>query len=167
MKVDVINQTKPTNICSWIFLFRRHLLLLKRQSIVKRNACGDLANSNQDCYTQKCTAFILPGPMFMQMSTGLAFGPVAHAHCHFCICHREVYLFTHSLHSPWSLITAQASSRWQPPVCASLQGWFWDFSILCCLSARHCDIPSVIWSFIICSARRDSICPRSHVLHMA
>ena len=36
----------------WIFLFRRRLrrlllvfLLLKRQSIAKRNACGDLANS--------------------------------------------------------------------------------------------------------------------------
>ena len=68
---------------------------------------------------------------------------------------------------PWSLITAQVRSRWEPLACASSQGWFWGFSILCCLSARHCHIPSVIWSLIICSARRDGICPRSHVLHMA
>ena len=64
----------------------------------------------------------------------------------------------------WSLITARARSCWQPPVCASSQGWFWGFSILCCLSARHCDIPSVIWSLILCSARWDGICPRSYVL---
>ena len=68
---------------------------------------------------------------------------------------------------PWSLITAQARSRWQPPACAPSQVGFWGFSILCCLSTRHCDIFSVIWSFIICSARRDSICLRSHVLHLA
>ena len=64
----------------------------------------------------------------------------------------------------WSLITAQVRSCWQPPVCALSQGWFWGFSILCCLSARHCDIPSVIWSLIISSARRDGICLRSHAI---
>ena len=34
-------------------------------------------------------------------------------------------------------------------------------------AARHCDIPRVIWCFIICSARWDGICLRLHVLHMA
>ena len=56
-----------------------------------------LFNSNQDCYTQKCTAFMPQGPTLMQMSMGLAFGPVTHAHCHFCICHHDIYLITHSL----------------------------------------------------------------------
>ena len=61
---------------------------------------GIWLTQNQDSYTQKCTAFIPLGPMLMQMSTGLAFGPVAHAHCHFCIRSHDVYLIMHSLHSP-------------------------------------------------------------------
>ena len=60
---------------------------------------GIWLTQNQDSYSQKCTAFMLPGPMLMQMSTGLVFGPVAHAHCHFYVRHRDVYLITHSLHS--------------------------------------------------------------------
>ena len=85
--------------CSWIFLFRRLLLLLllKCQSIAKRNARGDLANSNWDCYTQKCTAFMPLGPTLMQMSTGLTFSSVSHVHCHFCICRCDVYLVMHFL----------------------------------------------------------------------
>ena len=52
----------------------------------------------QDGYTQKCTAFMPPGPTLMQMSTGLAFGPVAHEHGHFCVRRRDIYLVTRSLH---------------------------------------------------------------------
>ena len=53
---------------------------------------------NQDPYTQKCIAFMLPGPTLMQMSTGLAFDQAVHGHCHFFVCRHDVCLVTHSLH---------------------------------------------------------------------
>ena len=101
---------------------------------------------------------MLPGPTLMQMSTGIAISASV----------AVMFTSSHILYTdPWSLITAQAMLRWQPLAYALSQGWFWGFSILCCLSARHCDIPSVIWSFTICSARWDGICLRSYVLHRA
>ena len=99
--------------CSWhivveFFMFRcclRHLLLfllLKWQSLAKRNARGDLVNSKPTLLLSETHKIwnrnMLPGPTLMPMSTGLAYGPVTHAHYHFCIRRRDVYLVMHYLH---------------------------------------------------------------------
>ncbi|CAE1159343.1 unnamed protein product [Acanthosepion pharaonis] len=82
----------------------------------------------------------------MQMNTGLTPSVVAHAHCHFCVCHQDVCLvkcsLIHLLHS--TLILDDHSMD----------------------KVSLCDIPSVVRSLIIHFARWDDICLVSYVLYM-